>query len=173
MWWRRMRFTLGYMAREVAVKGAISGALWIMYWYYLDSVVGEGIGEYIGMVFFGLFGMIFGSIVGVMTGLGIGVVYVIANGAFLRNDMHLRFYRYALMAIGGLLTLLSWGPFWLGVEPTHIWMPLSGGLMAAAGVAASAYTYLPDYIDRVRYGRLYDPYDTSIQPDEYTEDPFA
>lgn len=173
MWWRRMRFTLGYMAREVTIKGAISGALWIMYWYLVETVVNEGASAYIGMLFVGGFGVVFGAFIGAITGAAVGGVYVAANAVFLRDDMHLPFYRLALVAIGGLLTLLSWAPFWLASGSLNFWMPFSGGVLAAVGVGASAYTYLPDYIERVRYGRLYDPYDRGLQPHPEAEDPFA
>ncbi len=163
MWWRRMRFTLGYMSVQVMLKGMLSGALWVMYWFVVETAH-PGIGTYFTALFAGLFGVAFGAFIGLVTGLVVGAAYVIANGVFLRADMDLHFYRYALMAIGGLLSLLSWGPFWLGVTGDDIWIPLSGGLLAAAGVAFSAYAYLPEYVERVVYGRLYDPYDENWQP---------
>ena len=174
MWWQRMRFTLGYMTREVMIKGMVSGAFWIMFWLYAEGAADYlDTGGYVAIGFAGLFGGLFGAVLGAITGVAIGIVYVIANGVFLRDDMSLPFYRYALMALGGLLGLLSWAPAYL--DTSDMGMPLSGGLLVAAGVVASTYTYLPEYIERIRFGQLYDPYDmgNGNRATEYDPDPFS
>jgi hypothetical protein len=153
-------YTIGFMLWQVAVKGAISGALWVMFWMWADMMryddMSLGFLGSIGGI--GLIGAGFGLVMGAILGALIGIGYAISNALFLRYHTHMASYRRNLMIVGGLV---AYGVFaWIlgGLEMDGGWTMISGGALAAAGVVVSTYVYVPKYVYRYVQDDYYTPY---------------
>ncbi|MEO0564158.1 MAG: hypothetical protein AAF125_18780 [Chloroflexota bacterium] len=143
-WW-----TVRYMIGQIALKAAVGGGLWFAAWYWIDE--GLTISNPIESAFIltliagfmGVVGLVIGGGIGAMCGVGVGVL----NLMVLRGSTNLRLYRRWLVALGASVGFVLLLPILAIFEP-GAWMVLAGSSIAAIGVALSAYTYLPAYIDK-------------------------
>lgn len=158
---RRFGYTLRYVTWNVAVKGAISGALWSMYWMWADftgALIWPNIvGDLVAWLAIGVIGGLFGFLVGGFTGLATSAGYAVANAMLLRNFRDIVGYRLSLTLVGGGVSFFLF--LWMfGSLGEQIWLLISGAALAGVGVGVTTWTYVTDYADEVLHGRLYDPY---------------
>ena len=147
--WQKLRFNMGYMIWQVAIKGAISAPFWIVGCMWVEEYADGPVTAsdvmailYIFLITF-VFAVAFGAIIGAGIGAILGVAYTFINGVmglFFSGKRIDRPLLVSLSAAAGMALFIRLFDN-AYADPSIV----SGGILAGLGAAVSTFTYLDSY----------------------------